>query len=97
METAKGLSEQGESLRSNNPQAAALVVRAARDRASSIATDEQAYTAAERGLALGVQLAGGEIPEFEDFALLTNLYRLRDPGTLTTTFSAAELSLYLLM
>jgi hypothetical protein len=94
-EAARKLAAQWDVLRQENPQAAALAVRAARNRTTRIATYDQAETMYERSQSLAVQLAGGNSPEFEDIALLASLYRLRDPGTLTTTFSVPEVASYL--
>lgn len=94
MEAAKKLAEQWETLRKDNPEAAARAVRAARDRSSRIITDEQAEALFQRSRTLGVVLDGGDEPDFEDIALLAGVYRLSEPGTLTVSFSAPELANY---
>jgi len=82
-------------LSERDPQSAALMLRAARERSARIPTYDQVESAAARAADCGLVAQSGRAPEFQELALLVTLFSLRERDGSQVRFTLPELSLYM--
>jgi hypothetical protein len=92
---AKRFLEQFEKLRETNPGAAALIIRAARDRSCRVPTYDEMEAVSKRAAANGLVAPDGSPASFRLIALLFTLHRMREPGEPVVQFTVAEAAHYM--